>query len=375
MQSIVIKTISAILMITLCFGYRTAFAEDMYYDDDSEYDELLIDTQIKAAALGEIIGELRAGNNICGTGAEYFDLCQPDGDSDGTDSVMVQNIDTLSTPATVIPPINLDDTIGGREIQIGNQSVNGGCYLSQLVNVAPSNKVLTTGQYEQIDPAFEKGLQSVFRKEGTCKDVGDGQGMTCFGITSASNAKFFADNFWQLSTQQKIAKAEKWYYEHFYINNDINKLPDSIRGDVFAMRVAGPNYFAIAMMVLDMGQLPQERAYVNIPGQYTKYTKSGAKVSPEIIEKCVASTDDLHTLLMDAYSAALLAKNRPKPPKKPECTGKCNNIPNKWKPQSTYGAKYQKGWQNAVTLLRANGCHVEPTGTSLRRVAPTTKRK
>ena len=84
------------------------------------------------------------------------------------------------------------------------------------------NMVCTTGKYKDLDPAFEKAMITKFRLEGGCKDVHDGNGMTCFGVASKyyPNVKTRAD-------------AEEIAHTDFYTKHDIDKLPDAIRGDVF----------------------------------------------------------------------------------------------------------------------------------------------
>jgi lysozyme family protein len=101
---------------------------------------------------------------------------------------------------------------------------NESCTASVRVeNVA--NIICASGNYS-FDPAFEKAMITKFRLEGGCADVGDGNGITCFGVgekyhPEANNCSF------------SRVDAEKIAYDQYYKNFNLDLLPDAIRGDIY----------------------------------------------------------------------------------------------------------------------------------------------
>lgn len=87
------------------------------------------------------------------------------------------------------------------------------------------NMLCTSGKHS-FDPAFEKAMDTKFRTEGGCADVGDGNGITCYGLSSRWNKEVLEPGF-------SRAMAEDIAYKRYYKNYNIDKLPDAIRGDVF----------------------------------------------------------------------------------------------------------------------------------------------
>lgn len=79
------------------------------------------------------------------------------------------------------------------------------------------------------DPAFEKAMMTTFRLEGDCADVGDGAGMTCFGVSSDNNPEMLSNTTFNRADAEDIA------FEKYYRTPKIYLLPDEIRGDVFYM--------------------------------------------------------------------------------------------------------------------------------------------
>lgn len=88
-----------------------------------------------------------------------------------------------------------------------------------------SDIICSSGNYS-FDPAFEKAMITKFRLEGGCAKVGDGNGVTCFGVAGSVNPEVNKCGF-------SRAHAEKIAYERYYKKHNINLLPDAIRGDVF----------------------------------------------------------------------------------------------------------------------------------------------
>ncbi|MBQ2845455.1 MAG: hypothetical protein IJE79_05560 [Alphaproteobacteria bacterium] len=79
------------------------------------------------------------------------------------------------------------------------------------------------------DPAFQKAWATQLRIEApVCSDVGDGAGITCFGVTE----RYFADSV--NNPEFSIHDAQDIAYGHFYKNYKFNQLPDALRGDFFS---------------------------------------------------------------------------------------------------------------------------------------------
>ena len=109
-------------------------------------------------------------------------------------------------------------------------------------NEGAINMVCTTGEHRDSDPAFEKAMITKFRLEGGCKDVHDGNGLTCFGVASAYYPQVKEPTFTR-------ADAEDIAYTDFYTKHNINKLPDAIRGDVFmALWGTGKTWKSIGLL-------------------------------------------------------------------------------------------------------------------------------
>lgn len=86
----------------------------------------------------------------------------------------------------------------------------------------PSNK------YDN-DPAFQKAWAIQLRIEApVCADVGDGAGITCFGVTE----RYFKDSV--NNPEFSIYDAQDIAYNNFYKNYKFNQLPDALRGDFFS---------------------------------------------------------------------------------------------------------------------------------------------
>lgn len=88
-----------------------------------------------------------------------------------------------------------------------------------------SDIICASGNYA-FDPAFEKAMITKFRSEGGCKNVGDGNGITCFGVGAKD---------WPVVNNCNFSRrhAEEIGYKYYYKKHNVNLLPDAIRGDVF----------------------------------------------------------------------------------------------------------------------------------------------
>ena len=204
-------------------------------------------------------------------------------------------------------------TIGGTSVVQSNSVVGGACYPASKDNVF-RNKVMTTGQYEKISPAFEKAMITIFRKEGACGTIlGDKCGYTCYGLGSGP-ACMNMD-----VSKLTRADAERIYYERWWKPNNLELLPDVISGDVFMACIASGAKTAIS----------QFRKFLNLPNGY--------KIDNEVVEAVKNYNGDIHNDWMDVRQAFLV---------KVAATRYKNSV--------------LTGWMNAVKLVRENGCHVVP---------------
>ena len=202
-------------------------------------------------------------------------------------------------------------TIGGSPV-IDNNSVTGGSCYPASKDRHFTNKILTTGKYERIHPAFEKGLITVFRKEGGCGTIkNDPCGYTCYGIGSKCNGGLVVTN---------RAEAEDYYYKKYFANYKIDKLPDVISADIFiASMASGPGT-----------AMKQFRNFLGLP-------ESTRGVDEEMINAVKNYQGDIHNKWMDRRDEFLQAVA-----------------------QKRYNGSVSKGYKNAIELKRKNGCHVQP---------------
>lgn len=216
------------------------------------------------------------------------------------------------TPQTPQKPTT---TPSANNTVIANNTTRGGpCTPSSKSDWFP-NKILTSGRYESIDPAFEKAMVQFFRMEGECGyHPADSGGYTCYG---------FAQNYNPDIDVRKLTRAgaEDRTYERIYKANGIDKLPDSVRGDVLRGWF-GSGYYGVQQMQKVLG-LP--------------LTKTG-KVDDAMVAAAMNYQGDLHQKYWDQMQEYYINITRRKPSQK----------------------VFLKGWMNGVKLMRENGCHVEP---------------
>jgi surface antigen len=204
-------------------------------------------------------------------------------------------------------------TIGGGVV-IENNSVTGGSCYPAAKDRHMSNKILTSGRYEKISPAFEKAMITVFRKEGRCGTVkNDPCGYTCFGIGSGPKCAGVVIN-----TREE---AEDWYYSHIWQKYNIGKLPDVISSDYFlASMGSGPGTAG-----------KQFRSFLGLPA------KTSGMVDDSMVRAVNNYSGDIHNNWMDKRDAFLQAVA-----------------------QKRYKGSVSRGYANAIELKRKNGCHVRP---------------
>lgn len=176
-----------------------------------------------------------------------------------------------------------------------------------------SNKIYTSGKYESIDSAFEKGMITIFRKEGGCgKTPGDRGGYTCYGISSVANPDV------NMKTLTR-AKAQDIAYARYYTDYHLEKLPDSVRGDVLQ---------ACWGSGAETG--------INIFRGMFKLRKNG-RVDADLIAAAENYQGDLHNDFLDVLQNFYVTVSK-----------------------RGQNRKFLKSWMEGVRLFRENGCFVEP---------------
>lgn len=218
----------------------------------------------------------------------------------------------IPKPATII---NTQTSQNNTDLSPTNNTKHNGPCTPSAKSIYFPNKILTTGKYEKIDPAFEKALIQNFRTEGKCgSHKNDPGGYTCYGI---------AANFNRGTNVAKLtrAQAENIIYEHYYIDLDTNLLPDSIRGDVFRMN-------------FNAGSQRGTKKLQKILG----LTETGI-VDDKLIEATHKYKGNLHDAFWDEIRNYYIGIVRKKPKRK----------------------VFLKGWMRSVNLFRDNGCHTPTT--------------
>lgn len=200
----------------------------------------------------------------------------------------------------------------GSGIVVENNYVTGqACYPADS-DTHFQNIIFTSGRYESISPAFEKGLITVFRKEGECGTIAnDPCGYTCYGIGSKCNNVDV--------TKITRADAEDIYYNNYWYNNRLYVLPDVISTDVFlAVMASGPQT-----------AIRQFRTFLGLP--------SNGGIDNSVIDAVKNYRGDIHNDWMNVRDKFLqdVAERR-------------------------YKGAISKGYKNAIELKRKNGCHVRP---------------
>ena len=192
---------------------------------------------------------------------------------------------------------------------------DGGCTPPERNNVF-ANKILTSGQYQNSQPAFEKFMITAFRKEGGCvNDPNDHGGYTCYGC--ASNGLCHGVDFKTLTR----AKVENLAYDQIYRKYNLNKLPDAFRGYALwgmwgSGSITGIKQFQGALGVPLTGKIDDATIYA--------------------AEHYTGDFADTYTKNREQFLRNLVAKDPSQ-------------------------RKFLKGWLNGLNLLRPSGCHVVPT--------------
>ncbi|MDE5615545.1 MAG: hypothetical protein K2I81_01790 [Alphaproteobacteria bacterium] len=223
-----------------------------------------------------------------------------------TNSNNTQNAQPPSVPTVNGPTVNIAKN--------DNTTRGGPCTPSAKSKWFP-NKILTSGKYETIDPAFEKAMVQFFRMEGECGNhTADKGGYTCYGFAQRYNPDIDVSKLTRPAAEDRT-------YDKIYQANGIDRLPDSVRGDVLRGWF-GSGYYGVQQMQKVLG-LP--------------LTKTG-RVDDAMVSAAMNYTGDLHQAYWDQMQQYYVNITKRNPSQK----------------------VFLKGWMNSVKLMRENGCHVEP---------------
>lgn len=205
-------------------------------------------------------------------------------------------------------------TIGGGVVVENNSVIGGACY-PPAMDKNFDNHVLTTGRYQRY-PAFEKALITIFRKEGRCGTIeNDPCGYTCYGIGSSPYCAGIV--------VKNRAQAEDYYYNNHWIKYKFYLLPDVISGDVFLAGMASGPVTAIKQFKEFLG------------------LTSGKNVIDDNLVNAVKNYNgDIHNRWLDNRDVFLQKVAEKK-----------------------YHGSVARGYKNAITIKRNNGCHTCPKQT------------
>ena len=219
-----------------------------------------------------------------------------------------------------------DWTIGRQPVTPNKYVTGGACYPPEHAGKGRENRILTSGRYEFISPAFEKGMTVILRKEGSCGiKKGDPGGFTCLGIAW----NFNKDKFSSIEELKNItyAQAEDYYYKYFWIKYKIYLLPDVISCYyLWAAMGSGP-YWAYTNF----------RKFLGVKS----YNKA-LQVTPDMVEAVKNYNGDITKDWMDKVRGPFLLH--------------CKNV---YETQRDPGKK-MGGFAWSITFQKENGCHVCP---------------
>jgi hypothetical protein len=304
----------------LSFAARVELASDGYvpFLDKKAYEELNIvpgeefyTDHMIAQQLAEIEQQKQDAQTMNQT--EYCKKYPTDASKCPQTAQTTQTTTAQTTPAEQQKPWT-GKTIGGGPVTENNIVTGGSCYPANKVHTGLSNKIMTSGRYEKI-PAFEKGLMTVFRKEGTCGTLANDRcGYTCYGIGSSPKCAGVV--------VKSRTEAEDWYYQNIWVKYNIGQLPDVISTD----------YFLAAMGSGPVTAYNQFTSFLGIPRNKSK------KVDSAMIKAVNNYQGDIHNRWLDKRDVFLQAVAR-----------------------KTYKGTINKGYKNAIDIKRKNGCHVRPS--------------
>lgn len=294
----------------MSFKSRVEIATEGYkpFLDKKAYEELNV-VPGEEFYTDRLIAEMEAENRQQTTDAQTMPLNEYCTKYPYDDTKCPQQTGTSATAQQPQPRFS-GKTIGGGSVAENNYVVGGSCYPAAK-DKNFRDKIWTTGKYENIHPAFEKGLITVFRKEGGCGRINnDHCGYTCYGISECAGVRV-----------SSRAEAEEVYYKQYWKPKKLEKLPDVIASDVF-----------VASMWSGTGTAMQHlRDFLGL-------TVKSTPVDDEVINAVNNYQGDIYNDWIDYRERFLMDVARRR-----------------------YNGSVSNGFRNAIELKRKNGCHVQPS--------------
>lgn len=174
-----------------------------------------------------------------------------------------------------------------------------------------ANANFTTNQYANVDAVFNKAMNTIFRSEGGyVNDPFDSGGETKYGISKNNNPDIDVAKITR-------ADAERIAYDRYYTKYGINRLPDTIRGEVFQVGWhCGPSV-AIKQLQGILG-----------------VSKTG-RIDDATITAAYQQSGNIRDQYINTYRDYMISITKRKPTQQ----------------------RFLRGWMNRVELVRENGCH------------------
>lgn len=220
-------------------------------------------------------------------------------------------------PAPTTPEIITQSTDGelvghdefDRPVYARKTITNGPCTMPRA-DTNFTNDLINSGSWAETDPAFEKAASGTLRVEGGFAQFSHARGGdTKYGITKRYNPDVDVENLTPEGAQEIM-------HERYYLRQNINKLPDYVRGTFFDMHFMNPRN-AWASLCARLG---------------VRYQTT---ITDDIAQKAKEYSGDLNNDLLNDYQDFFNAAAQ----------------------QGSDGPTLLQGWTNRVNLMRTNGCH------------------
>lgn len=216
-------------------------------------------------------------------------------------------------PATHTPSPTDGELVGqdefGRNVYANKTITNGPCTMPRA-DTNFTNDLINSGSWAETDPAFEKAASGTLRVEGGFAQFSHARGGdTKYGITKRYNPDVDVENLTPEGAQEIM-------HERYYLRQNINKLPDYVRGTFFDMHFMNPRN-AWASLCARLGVRHQ------------------TTITDDIAQKAKEYSGDLNNDLLNDYQDFFNAAAQ----------------------QGSDGPTLLRGWTNRVNLMRTNGCH------------------
>ena len=197
----------------------------------------------------------------------------------------------------------------GRNVYANRTITDGPCTMPRA-DTNFTNNLINSGRWAESDPAFEKATSGTLRVEGGYEEFPEELGgPTKYGISEVHNPRVDVKNLTPDGAQDIMR-------EKYYLQKNINKLPDYVRGTFFDMHFMNPQY-AFTSLCARLGVTYQ------------------STITDDIAQKAKEYSGDLNNDLLDDYQEFFNAAAKDEPD----------------------GYDLLQGWTNRVNLMRTNGCH------------------